>query len=143
MSGARVSYPLVEKPVKGRLIVRLAYADGNRSLLSGLCGNRKGDLIWDKAAKVWQVARTHHRALVAGLVKTFGVCYVIEHYSETETCYQKCIDAKGSDCVCACQGQNHQHGMLYHGWIEVPISHDAGPMYQRTSKTTRTFVVRA
>lgn len=138
-----ITYPLAEKPVKGRLIVRVAYADDNRWLLSKICGVRKGDLVWDKAANAWMAARKHHRILIAGLVKVYGFCHVIEHYSETEKCYQKCMEAKGTDCVCACQGSNHAGGLLYHGWVEIPIPHDAGPMFQRTSQTTRTFVVRA
>ena len=139
----RVGYPLVEKPVKGRLTVRLAYAPTNRLMLAKLCENRKADLIWDRPSKTWLVARKHHRNLVAGLVRAFGVCYVIEHYLETERCFASCVNATGHECVCSCQGRNHQGGNLYAGWTEIHIPHDAGPMYQRTSATTRTFVVKA
>lgn len=106
----------VYKPVTGRLRVKMPYRDDSRVMLTVKVGCLPE---WNKAKKVWEVARSHLHDLVFTLLNEYGEeVQVIIDGRESEKCDTRCQAAQGADCVCSCGGRYHG-GLQAFGWTPV------------------------
>lgn len=77
--------------------------------------SRRGQVIYDKATRMFSVARAHTHDVVRFLADELGVVHVIQ-YGGVETCVANCWNAKSRTaltCECACAGRNHGTGQAW------------------------------
>lgn len=114
--------PVIYRPPRGELTVRLPYREGNRALLRGPGGR---DPTWHPTLQYWTVPAAWFGRLIrggslaGGLLSASGQVYVIQPYRETEKCAAACWEAAGEECACSCMGRNHGIGYPGGRWYEV------------------------
>lgn len=96
----------------------MPYAGTNREWLRGQLGSGV-PYAWDKPSSRWEMARNHLFTMVPSLAKKFGAVEIYIDFKTTVKCDKRCRDAKGTECVCQCLGDNHKGGSLLTGWFEV------------------------
>lgn len=106
--------PMIWRPIKGPLRVKLPYQGSHRGWLTGVLGRRPTHL----GDGVWQVPRTKFRILCRVAVERFGEVTVVADFKASARCDTRCAEAIGDECVCACLGENHGGG-LWSGWKQV------------------------
>jgi len=99
---------IVRSDEKGvRLKVRLPFRDDNRKWLQE---DRRSDLVWVKAEKLWYLPKSWFDDLVDRAMARWGSVYIIQPYRVTEVCAPACWNAMGHICDCSCMGANHGTG---------------------------------
>lgn len=66
----------------------------------------------------WTIAREHLTVVAEVIALRDGAIDIEMHYSEAERCDWRCQNAKGSDCVCSCEGEHHGTGE-HAAWKQV------------------------
>lgn len=131
----------VDRPLKGRLEIDMAYARDNRAFLREACGG----LIrpeWNGPRRRWLVARPHLQCVVQALALRFGSVTVQAEFSTAMQCDTRCRGAQGDDCTCSCLGENHQGMATWYRWQQVGDTTLIGtdPVHPITR---RTWIARA
>jgi hypothetical protein len=98
------------------LLVRVPYAQDNRSWIRGECRNQP---TWDAARKRWETPRAWFNRLIDQALERYGQVYVVQLYKELQKCAPACWNAQGHDCECSCMGTNHGSGHPGGRWHEV------------------------
>jgi hypothetical protein len=73
---------------------------------------------WDTSE--WNIAFAHLDTVIAVLRKQYDRVEVHTHHSTTQKCNWNCQNAKGNDCVCACEGTRHKEGQPGSFYRELP-----------------------
>lgn len=99
--------------------MRMPYAPGNRAWIREMCGEMTRP-DWDGVEKVWKISRPHLWYLADGMADRFGVVDIFIDSRPLSRCDLRCIEAKGDECECQCNGRNHG-GLVSHltTWTEV------------------------
>lgn len=95
--------PVVAVPLSGKVKIRIPYSSANRAWIQIGRSNPE----WNKRGKHWSVPRAWLNRIARHAVESFGQCYVIQSYRETEKCAPACWNATGVECSCSCLGENH------------------------------------
>lgn len=115
---AQRTTPSVVRPPKGKLEVRLPYAEGNKGWLT--TGHRtRGDVKWHVQGKYWITPASWFFELARRLVQRHGAAYILQKHNEMEKCAPACWNAKGLDCNCSCMGERHGSGDPEGRWYVV------------------------
>lgn len=121
--------PTIIRPVRGRLHVWLPFkASGihNREWIKtgfGTGRNLRPELV--SPENVWRVSRAHLEACVEAIADTCGAVDVFLQFSEAQGCDERCMKARGDECICSCLGTNHGGGIYGSGVLprigSVPV----------------------
>lgn len=106
----------IYRPLRGRALLRVPFARGNRRWLRDALGCRPE---WDSERRAWLVAREHLQRAIALLAETHGRVALALEYRLTDRCDIRCQAARGDDCVCSCLGEHHGGGRAVRGWRVV------------------------
>lgn len=108
----------VDRPLQGRLQLRMPFRLENREWLKTKLGTRV-HLEWVRdASPHWEMSRNHLIPLLRALVNEYGMVVVRLDFSLTQKCDKRCRDATGDECVCSCMGAYHG-GAGGRVWYEV------------------------
>lgn len=121
MRGARevwkqTSIPVVYRPGKEPILVKIPYAEDNRDWLRG---GKRSRPKWDAKYKCWIVPLAWFEDVIRRLLDRFGQVYVIEGYREQQKCAPACWNAVGAHCECSCMGANHGSQAGGGKWHEI------------------------
>ena len=98
------------------ILVRLPYADDNRTWLRG---DHRNQPTWNSDAKYWSVPKSWFDDVVHRALIRYGKAYVIQLYKRQQTCAPACWNAKGFHCECSCLGAHHGNGHPSGAWFMV------------------------
>ncbi|MGY4478629.1 hypothetical protein [Bradyrhizobium sp. USDA 3364] len=106
-SGAPVLVKLAEsgKP----LLLRLPFDPGNRAWIEQ-AGRASWRLRWDKERRHWETPRAWFEALAMHVIRRHGRLWVFQEVKDPHACDDRCMNARGLECVCGCGGKNHGLG---------------------------------
>jgi hypothetical protein len=109
-------YPVIFRRRRGKLLVRLPYANDNMAWLKEF-GRTKPE--WDKKYKCWLLPRGWLDSLVFSMLHRYQGVYLIQPYNKLEKCAPACWNAQGFDCECSCGGVNHGAGQPGGNWLTI------------------------
>lgn len=105
---AQEKLPVVFRPKEGELAVKLPYHEDNRIWLKG---NGRRRPKWHPKGKYWTVPASWYQRILQQSLDRFGAAYTIRPGRKITKCAPACMNAKGPDCECSCEGQNHGKGV--------------------------------
>lgn len=99
--------------------MRMPYAPGNRQWIKRVLGARKQP-DWNKTEQVWEISRPHLMKLAEAMAQRFGEVDIFIDSRPLNRCDVRCVEAKGDECECQCNGRNHG-GLVTstEHWVEV------------------------
>lgn len=111
----------VWRPVEGRLVIKMPFADDNRQWLKNVLGSRIRP-EWNGETKRWEIARAHFGPVIEALANRLGKIDVYMDFRQVERCDTRCRKARSRECTCSCLGEHHGQGVTF-GWKVVSDNH--------------------
>lgn len=111
------STPVIFRPDKGRLRVRLPYSASNRQWLKE--GHPKTEPVWNSEKNYWCLPKRQFDELVNKCLEKHRKVYVIQPYLKQEKCVPACKNANGHECKCSCMGKNHGIQGVNSDWLII------------------------
>jgi hypothetical protein len=100
--------PVIYRSKQGKILVKLPWRPDNKKWLRGEGGRRPE---WKPEGKYWSCPRTWYDRVLRLSMARFGAAYTIRPVQNMSKCAPACWDAKGPDCHCSCNGENHGRGI--------------------------------
>ena len=106
--------PIVFHVVKSRtLMVRLPNTLASSMWLQA---GRRNHPKWLKNYHTWKIPKSWFKDIVIKSLDKYRQVYVVQPYRVMQKCCPSCWNAKGIECVCSCQGNNHGSGQPIGRW---------------------------
>lgn len=109
-------------PVHPGIELRMPYHPRNRQALRTALGPHVR-IHWDGDHRCWRLAERHMFTLINGFLEA-GQPVRVEvtvrgEAAGAERCDERCRDARGDECVCACGGRWHGAGRWPDHWAHI------------------------
>jgi len=104
---SRADIPEVRRPAEGRMQIATPWRPGgSRVVIKAACGARNRP-EWDGRRKCWLVPRRYLLPVIEALQAMYGQVRVVTCHRDADRCDIRCLQARGTECVCSCGGRNH------------------------------------
>jgi hypothetical protein len=104
----QTTVPVIYRPGRGHLLVKLPYRDDNREWLQQAQRRRP---VWNSQYRCWETPAAWLDDVVTRTVRRFSSTWLIQPYREKLQCAPACWNAMGFKCECSCMGANHGGGL--------------------------------